>query len=193
MSHYFENDNNVKSKEKKIIAVINNERYTFMTDNNVFAKRNVDLGTKILLESIDLTTLHGHILDFGCGYGPIGIYLAKHGHIVDMVDINDRALKLAKCNAKLNNVAVNIFESNIYNNINRQYHYIITNPPIRVGKKILHEILFGAYNYLIDGGHLILVIHKDQGAKTLVKELGNYYNVNLLNKNKGFWIIDCEK
>ena len=72
------------------------------------------------------------------------------------------------------------------------YDYIITNPPIRVGKKILYEILFGAKEYLNDGGHLILVIHKDQGAKSLAKDLEKSYQVKILQKNKGFYVIDCE-
>jgi 16S rRNA (guanine1207-N2)-methyltransferase len=93
----------------------------------------------------------------------------------------------------LNNVEVNIFESNIYNNIDKKYDYIITNPPIRVGKKILYEILVSAKDYLKENGHLIFVINKDQGAKSTMKDMEKYYKVNLINKNKGFFIIDCEK
>ena len=102
------------------------------------------------------------VLDFGCGYGPIGIYIAKNTNAnVDMIDINERALKLSKDNAKINKVDVNIFESDIYTNITKKYDYIITNPPIRVGKKILYKILIGAKDYLKKEGHLIFVINKD--------------------------------
>ena len=192
MAHYFENEGLAQSEEKKVKAVIQNKIFTFITDNNVFSKSGLDFGTRTLLESIDVTKLNGKILDFGCGYGPIGIFLATHNLDVAMIDVNIRALNLAKKNAQLNRVNVNIFESNIYENVNRKYDYIITNPPIRVGKKILYEILFGAKEYLIDGGHLILVVHKDQGAKSLAKDLEKSYQVKILQKNKGFYVSDCE-
>lgn len=192
MAHYFENDGQLKSNEKKIKAIINNQSFTFWTDHNVFSKNGLDFGTRTLLESIDMNSINGKILDFGCGYGPIGIYLAKHNLDVDMVDINERALNLARKNAKANDVTVNIFESNLYENITSKYNYIITNPPIRVGKKILYDILFKAKDYLENEGHLILVIHKDQGAKSLLSDLGKSYQVKILQKNKGFYIIDCE-
>ena len=192
MAHYFENEGLAQSEERKVKAVIQNKIFTFITDNNVFSKSGLDFGTRTLLESIDVEKIKGKVLDFGCGYGPIGIFLATHNLDVDMIDVNLRALNLAKKNARLNRVDVNIFESNIYENVNGQYDYIITNPPIRVGKKILYEILFSAKEYLVDGGHLILVVHKDQGAKSLVKDLEKNYQVKILQKNKGFYVIDCE-
>ena len=109
-----------------------------------------------------------------------------------MVDINQRALNLAKKNALLNQVDVNIFESNIYSNVEKMYDYIITNPPIRVGKKILYEILIKAKEYLKENGHLIFVINKDQGAKSAMKDMKKYYSVKLIEKNKGFFVIDCQ-
>ena len=187
MAHYFTNEY-VESKEIKTNAIINDTKITLITDNGVFAKKGIDFGTKLLL--INLKEIKGDVLDFGCGYGPIGIYIKKEFDCnVDMIDINKRALNLAKKNAKENNVDVTIFESNIYENIRKKYNYIITNPPIRVGKKILYEILFEAKNHLIKKGELWLVIHKDQGAKTLVKDLQNHYEVNVIDKNKGFYII----
>lgn len=192
MAHYFENDTNVISEEKNVKVIINDKHFSFITDNNVFSKKGLDFGTRTLLETLDLKEMTGNILDFGCGYGPIGIYLASENLDVDMIDINLRALNLAKKNAKINNVKVNIFESNLYENINKKYNYIISNPPIRVGKEILYQILFGAKEYLTNDGHLIFVIHKDQGAKTLAKKLTEVYKVEILNKNKGFFIIDCQ-
>jgi 16S rRNA (guanine1207-N2)-methyltransferase len=192
MAHYFENDGQLKSEEKKIKTTINNHVFTFWTDHNVFSKNGLDFGTRTLLESIDMANINGRVLDFGCGYGPIGVYLAKHNLDVDMLDVNERALNLARKNAVINDVNVNIFESYLYEKVTGKYDYIISNPPIRVGKKILYDILFGAKNYLVAGGHLILVIHKDQGAKSLVKDLEKSYQVKILQKNKGFYVIDCE-
>ena len=193
MSYYFDKNTTVESKEVTTRAEIGGRLYTFKTDNNVFSKKGLDFGTRTLLESIDIKSITGDVLDFGCGYGPIGIYIKSNTEAnVDMIDINERALNLARSNAKINRVDVNIFESDIYSNITKKYDYIITNPPIRVGKKILYEILVGAKEYLKQDGHLIFVINKDQGAKSTMKEMEKYYNVKLINKNKGFFIIDCQ-
>lgn len=187
MSHYFTNDY-VESKENKTKCIIKNTELTLITDNGVFSKKGLDFGTRSLLETID--NVSGQVLDFGCGYGPIGIYLKKTYNVeVDAVDINERAMNLAKKNAELNKTNINIFESNIYENVNKKYDYIVTNPPIRVGKKILYQILFEAKEHLNVNGELWLVIHKDQGAKTLAKDLEKEYKVEIKNKNKGFYII----
>lgn len=187
MSHYFTNDY-VESNEQKTKCIIKNTELTFITDNGVFSKKGLDFGTRTLLETLD--NISGQVLDFGCGYGPIGIYVKKTFETeVDAIDINVRALNLAKKNAELNNTKINIFESNMYENITKQYDYIITNPPIRVGKKILYQILFDAKKHLKKEGQLWLVIHKDQGAKTLAKELEKEYKIEIKNKNKGFYII----
>ena len=193
MAYYFDKNTEVISDEKIIHVSINNQIYNFYTDNNVFSKKFLDFGTRTLLESINLDDIKGDILDFGCGYGPIGIYIKKNCNCdVDMIDINDRALNLARKNARLNNVSVNIFESNIYSNVIKKYDNIITNPPIRVGKKILYEILFNAREHLKENGNLYLVINKDQGAKSLLKDLKEVYDVIILEKNKGFYIFKCQ-
>ena len=193
MAYYFDKNTDVTSDEKVIHVSINNQIYNFYTDNNVFSKKFLDFGTRTLLGSINLDDIKGDILDFGCGYGPIGIYIKKNCNCdVDMIDINDRALNLARKNARLNNVSVNIFESNIYSNVTKKYDNIITNPPIRVGKKILYEILFDASKYLKENGSIYLVINKDQGAKSLLKDLKKVYDVIILEKNKGFYIFKCQ-
>ena len=193
MSHYFTNDY-VKSEEKSINVIINDIKLKFIVDNGVFSKKGLDFGTRTLLENINLNEVKGDVLDFGCGYGPIGIYLKKITNAnIDMIDINERALKLANKNATLNNVKVNIFKSNIYENINKKYNIIVTNPPIRVGKKVLYEILFKAKQYLKDNGQLWLVINKNSGAKSLSKDLEKDYDVIIVTKNKGFYIICAKK
>ena len=192
MSHYFTNDK-VKSNEKTINIKIKETCLSFIVDNGVFSKKGLDFGTRTLLESIEIEKLKGDILDFGCGYGPVGIYVAKKtNQKIDMADINERALALSRKNAKLNNVDVNIFQTDIYSNINKKYDYIITNPPIRVGKKILYEILSESLKHLKENGKLFLVINKNQGAKTLLKDLNENHSANIINKNKGFYIIEAQ-
>ena len=188
MSYYFTNDENLKSEIRTNKVIIGNLPFTFCTDNGVFSKKGLDFGTRTLLESLE--SISGDVLDLGCGYGPIGIYLAnKYNVIPDMVDVNRRSIDLCVKNAKLNDVNINVFESDGYSKINKLYDYIITNPPIRVGKEKLYSLLFDSINHLKENGELWLVIHKDQGAKTLFKDLSKVKDTVVIDKNKGFYII----
>lgn len=189
MSHYFTNDN-IQSKETKTKCIINGTEFLFTTDNGVFSKKGLDFGTRSLLENLPVDKIKGDVLDFGCGYGPIGIYISKMTEIItDMIDINQRAIKLSYKNAELNKVKINAFESDIYQNVTKKYDYIVTNPPIRVGKAILYKILFEAKQHLKKNGQLWLVVNKDQGAKSLLNDLEKEYKIEYLKKNKGFYVI----
>lgn len=188
MDHYFINNPNLKSNFKEITLNKNDKIYRFITDNGVFSKNAIDFGTRTLLDN--LPELNGKVLDFGCGYGVIGIYIKlNYNCFVDMIDVNDRVIPLAKKNALLNNANVNIFKSNIYSSINEKYNFIISNPPIRVGKKVLYEILMDAKKHLLPNGELWIVINKDQGAKTVARDLEKEYKVKIIDKNKGFYVI----
>lgn len=191
MSHYFTKNNNLKSDEYIINILFNEKKYSFYVDYGVFSKKGLDFGTRTLLESLEFEKINGNVLDFGCGYGPIGIILSDNSNAqIDMLDINDRAIKLTKKNIELNRVKkINAFESDIYENVYKKYNFIITNPPIRVGKEILYKILFGAKEYLEKNGELWLVINKNQGAKSLLNDLSKEYNVEVINKKKSFYII----
>lgn len=190
MSYYFTNDDSLKKEEKEHISLIRNQKFRFFTDHGVFSKRGLDFGTRTLLETIPLEEIKGRILDFGCGYGPIGIFIKKNTDSeVEMIDVNRRSLDLARKNADLNQVSVTIYESNLYEKVEGTFDYIISNPPIRVGKEILYQILFDAKEYLNENGKLIFVIHKDQGAKSTIRDLEKEYNVTVLGKNKGFYVI----
>lgn len=189
MSHYFTNDE-IKSNEKIYVTKINDIELKFYTDNGVFSKNKLDFGTRTLLENLEIDRFKGKILDFGCGIGPIGIYLSlKTKEKIDMIDINKRSISLAIKNSKLNNASTNIFESNIYEKINKKYDFIVSNPPIRVGNEVLYKILFEAKEHLNENGELWIVINKDQGAKTITKKLEQFYDVTIVEKNKGFYVI----
>lgn len=189
MSHYFTNDE-IKSNEKIYVTKINDIELKFYTDNGVFSKNKLDFGTRTLLENLEIDRFRGKILDFGCGIGPIGIYLSlKTKEKIDMIDINKRSISLAIKNSKLNNANTNIFESNIYEKINKKYDFIVSNPPIRVGNEVLYKILFEAKEHLNENGELWIVINKDQGAKTITKNLEQFYDVTIVEKNKGFYVI----
>ena len=192
MAQYFDNVD-IKSEIRKFNIRIFDMVLPFYSDNGVFCKEHLDFGTRLLLESIDWKDVNGPILDVGCGYGPIGIIASKITNSnITMCDVNKRALHLAKMNAKENKVEVNVLESNCYEKVDGLFSTIITNPPIRAGKKVVYEILFGAKHHLTGNGKLFLVIHKDQGAKSLVKDLEKEYRVEIIKKNKGFFVIKCE-
>ena len=193
MGQYFTNEN-LPSNVRKTECVVLGRKFIFLTDNGVFSKDGLDFGSRLLLETIPLEEVGGKILDMGCGYGVFGIVIGKLAQTqVDMVDINLRAIHLAQRNIKENRVSnINVFESNVYENISGKYSTIVTNPPIRAGKKVVYDIVMGAKDYLEKDGKLFLVIRKEQGAKSLIVDLQKIYNVSVLEKKKGFFIIECK-
>lgn len=195
MSQYFTNDNNLRSEYRNIIYKYEDYSFNFTSDLGVFSKDRVDFGSKLLVENyFKYGTKKRNVLDVGCGYGFIGITISKiMDSYVDMIDVNKRAVHLANLN--INNLKANAlaFVSDIYSNIEKKYDVIISNPPIRAGKKVYMNIILDAINYLNDDGELWFVINKDQGAKSLIEKIKDVYNVNVLDKDKGFFVILCKK
>ena len=175
MSQYFDNVD-LKSNIEKYKTRIFDKEFCFNTDNGVFSKSKLDFGTRCLLENLPLEEIKGEILEVGCGYGVIPIILTRIVDKIesfDAVDVNKRALHLAEMNKKENFAPkVNFFLSDCY-------------------KNIVYEIVMNARNYLKEDGKLFIVINKDQGAKSLYKDLEKVYKCELINKKKGFWIIKC--
>ena len=136
-------------------------------------------------------------MDVGCGYGTIGITLKKcfPESEIDMVEINPRAKELAELNAKKNNCNVRIFESDIYSNVSDvDYTDIVTNPPIRAGKKVIYKIFEEAYDHLVVGGNLWIVIRKNHGAQSAKKFIeGIFGNCEIIRKDKGYYILKSQK
>ena len=192
MGQYFTNEN-LPSNVKVTNCVVRGHKFTFLTDNGVFSKDGLDFGSRLLLESIPLEAVGAKVLDMGCGYGVFGIVINKLTNAsIDMVDVNLRAMHLANRNIKENGCTnINVFESSCYSNVTGKYNTIITNPPIRAGKKIVYEILMNAKEYLLENGNLFFVIRKEQGAKSIISDLEKEYNVEILEKSKGFFIVKC--
>lgn len=191
MAHYFTNEESLKSDIKKVDVCINDINYYFYTDNGVFSKGELDFGTELLLKTFEYNyPQEKTLLDIGCGCGPIGIYASKLGFTVDMSDINKRAIHLAKKGLSEQSLKVNVFESDTYENIYEKYDYIVSNPPIRIGKQKLYEIVMNAKEHLKENGEVWLVVRKDKGADSMVRDMKeNYKQVKVVEKKKGFWII----
>lgn len=167
----------------------------FTTDSGVFSKSTVDYGTRTMLDALNKTEIiSGKILDLGTGYGPVGVAVAKAlQRAVDMTDVNERALVLARKNAEQNGVVdlINVFQSDIYTNVSEKYALILVNPPIRAGKTVVTAMLQEAIQYLVPGGKLIAVLQKKQGAPSAQKNMAAVFgNVKIIHKDKGYYILE---
>ena len=196
LEHYFSNNPQIKSEIRTIDFQIGGTNLSFFSDNGVFSKSKIDYGSNILVTTIlksDNSNVNS-ILDLGCGYGFMGISLAKILNVsCDLVDVNNRAVHLCEKNIKLNKVNANAFVSDVYSNVKDKYDLIVTNPPIRAGKEVVLNFLLNAKDHLTSEGSLWFVIRKDQGAKSILKTLENDYFCQVLEKSKGFFAINAKK
>lgn len=194
MNQYFENNTNLKSEINKIDVNVNDISYSFFTDNGVFNKKGLDYGTRFLLENIDLSNKNS-FLDVGCGCGPIGFYISKKTNCdVFMIDVNNRAIHLCEMGIKENNLKnIKVFLSDAYENVTDKYDCIITNPPIHAGKKVVYSIVRDSINHLNDNGELWIVIRKDQGALSLIKDNSDILSFEIVGKSKGFFVLCAKK
>ena len=198
MEHYFTNNDHKKSNKKEFQVEVLGRKFKFITDIGVFSKGELDDASRLLIETFATQELpSGDILDVGCGYGAVGIALAANrpSNSVHMVDVNLRAIDLAKRNAELNNINNTVvYESDCYQSVERKFSYIVCNPPIRAGKKVVHQILEEAPEYLEDNGILTIVIGKQHGAASAQKKMLEVFgNANRIERKKGFWILQSKK
>ncbi|KRM58414.1 hypothetical protein C5L31_000235 [Secundilactobacillus malefermentans] len=196
--HYYSHNPDVAHEEKHFEFTLLGNVLKFVTDNGVFSKRTIDFGSRVLIDNATLADLpKGDILDLGTGYGPIGLSVAKKytNRQIDMADVNERALHLAEMNASENNIKnVTIFTSDSYSQVTKKYAAILTNPPVRAGKQVVDDMLSGAYDHLVVGGHLNVVLQKKQGAPSAKKLMTEVFgNCEVIKKDKGYYILDSVK
>lgn len=190
--HYYTNDPSSKSNPETWTYELRGKTYRFTSDRGVFSKGSVDFGSRLLIESFEIPDVEGRILDVGCGYGPMGISLADaSGREALLVDVNERALSLSEQNAAQNGVTIETRLSHAYDVVgDEQFAAIVTNPPIRAGKQVVHTILREARAHLVVGGALYVVIQKKQGAPSAKKLLEEVFGqVETLSKDKGYFIF----
>lgn len=199
MQHYFIETEHKPSDYFEFDATVAGENFTFRSCDNIFSKNEVDMGSMTLIDTVlEKLNLTGYGLDFGCGYGVIGISLIKKLKVnIDFADVNGTAIELTRMNLIKNGIksAGDLIKSDGFSNIlKKDYDFIVTNPPIKTGKKLLFEIMDGAYNALKLGGSLTLVIRKDHGEDSLKKYLITLFkNCEILKRNKGFYILHSIK
>lgn len=193
-NYYYSKNPDVRHEEKTFDFRLLGFNMKFITDNGVFSKSTVDFGSRVLLEAVDGLELGKRVLDVGCGYGPIGLSLAKrHPEAeVEMVDVNELALSLAQRNAEENGIEnVRIHESDMYGSVEgRDFTAIVTNPPVRAGKDVVHGILLSGIEHLAVGGTITAVLQKKQGAPSARKKMQEVYgNCEVIAKDKGYYIL----
>ena len=194
--HYYTRDPQSESRPAECEYVYRGERLCFVTDAGVFSKGEVDTGTRLLLEALP-EQMSGEVLDLGCGWGVIGISIAKKWPKtrVTMADVNLRALELSRENAKRNRVDAECVESDGMAALaGRTFDTVVTNPPIRTGKQVIYRMFADAEKSLKPGGPLYLVIRKQQGAESCIKYLKTIYEeVEKLDRSAGFWVLRAVK
>lgn len=201
MNHYYDENPEVESDELLFTYSYDNHDLELITDSGVFSKGKIDFGSDLLVTAFLKAYPPGptkKIIDVGCGYGPIGLMIAKVSphHEVTMVDINQRALSLSRKNKKRNRIDnAEIIESNGLSQVeDNTYDFVLTNPPIRAGKQVVHSILEDAFNKLKQGGALYVVIQKKQGMPSAKKKMQETFdNVEVLEKSKGYYILRSVK
>ncbi|WP_312040116.1 class I SAM-dependent methyltransferase [Macrococcoides bohemicum] len=197
MSHYYSEEQTVESNESIISFNMGNLSLKLTTDSGVFSKGGVDFGSNLLVKTFLEDTRPARVLDVGCGYGTMGLMVAKHypESTVHMVDVNKRALSLSERNSNANNIHnTTIYKSDGLNEVTARFDAVITNPPIRAGKDVVHRILEDSAKVLGDNGALYVVIQKKQGMPSAKKKMEDVFgNVAVLKKDKGYYILKSVK
>ena len=201
MPHYFSEDQEGPLRLKEISSILRGHEFKFYTASGVFSRSKVDKGSEIFIKYC-LIEPNWHILDLGCGYGPVGIALAKvfPDIQVSMTDINRRAVMLVKKNIILNGLnrkRFKIMQGDAFSKLkdkNILFDSILLNPPQTAGRKICVQMIQESINYLKSGGWFQIVARHNKGGSTLEKEMINIYgNSKQLCKKKGFRVYVSQK
>lgn len=193
--HYYSQRPAVASHRQLFELTVRGIRLKLTTDAGVFSKQGLDYGSKALIERMEIPP-GSRILDVGCGYGPIGLTAARltQDGFADLVDVNERAVELARLNAEANGIGnVSVMQSDGLASVGGQrYDVILTNPPIRAGKGVVHRIFEECAEHLVPGGALWIVIQNKQGAPTARTKLEAIFGedaVAEIGKDKGYRIL----
>lgn len=163
--------------------------YRVTSDDGVFSKSGLDIGTESLLKVAIKQNISGTVCDVGSGIGVIGVILSQYFDIhITGVDVNPRAVELSNLNYRKYKVnGTNLLQDGLKEG--QKFDFIISNPPIRIGKEKMYRLFDEIYNALEVGGSFMFVIRKSHGAKSAqAKCLEIFESCELLKKDKGFYI-----
>jgi 16S rRNA (guanine1207-N2)-methyltransferase len=193
--HYFTQDPSAPHKPRVIKLHALGLELSMHTDAGVFSAGGLDPGSRLLMES--LPPLAGTVADMGCGWGAMGVPLAlkNPGAEFILIDINERAVALAR---------QNICENGAKNAraaagdglwaLTDRFDAVFTNPPIRAGKEVIYRMFESAHARLAPGGKMYLVIRKQQGAPSALKFLSSLFgDARMMKRDKGYWVLVATK
>ena len=191
---YFEAEPEAATSPRTVVVEIGGMELRFVTDSGVFSPDRLDAGTRLLLvEAPPLTDGEGRVLDLGCGWGPIACVTALRSPAAEVlaVDVNERALGLTASNAAANGVGnVTVAHADGVNP-SRRFDRILCNPPIRIGKPALHELLGMWLDRLAPGGRAHLVVHRHLGSDSLARWLADRgHGVTRLLSKSGYRLLE---
>ncbi len=191
--HYFSAQPASEARKRTIRVVLQGETFALSTAEGVFSAEHLDTGTAVLLAAVPPPATEGDLLDLGCGWGPIAIAMARRSPDASVwaVDVNERALTLAAANARIADVGVKAaFPEDIPADL--RFATIWSNPPIRIGKEALHDLLATWLPRLAAGGTAWLVVAKHLGADSLQRWLAERFPdlaVSRHSTDKGFRVL----
>lgn len=194
--HYFTADPSVHFKRAPVTVSVWGHELELVTGSGVFAQGRLDIGTAVLFRETPPPT-GGRLLDLGCGYGVIGLAAAVAAPEAQVcaVDVNERALLLARDNARSLGVAER-YSALLPDQVPAEaaYDEIWSNPPIRIGKQALHELLLTWLPRLAPGGRAVMVVGKNLGADSLQRWLGEQgWPTTRLASAKGFRVLETRR
>jgi 16S rRNA G1207 methylase RsmC len=192
--HYYTEEPKSTYRERTIKANIRGFDLTLKSASGIFASRDVDTASKLLIENAELPE-KGKILDLGCGYGMIGVVAAKAcpNCSVILTDINRRATALAAENLKQNYVKnAKVRQGDVYVAVkDEKFDLILLNPPMTAGREIVMRMIRGAPEHLNKNGSLQIVARKSKGGEFLFKEMDKLFSkTEVLAKSGGFWVYE---
>jgi 16S rRNA (guanine1207-N2)-methyltransferase len=192
--HYFTDNRDLPSHRREITYSTGEQTWTFVTDDGVFSKLEVDRGTQVLLKAVREEQLSGRVLDMGCGYGVIAVAVKTMFPETEVTaaDINPRALGLCQENALRSRTEVVTVLSDGFSAIQGAYRAVLTNPPIRAGKAVIYGMFRDSYEHLEQGGFLLAVIRRKQGAESARNYLAELFGTcSVVLREKGYWVLKC--
>jgi len=193
--HYFSAQPQAARRPRTVTVALRGREYVFVTDAGVFSRGRVDKGTRLLIEHLPLPAA-GPVLDLGCGYGPVGVVVAAESPAarVLMVDVNERAVALARENLARNGIgnASAVVGDGFGPAAGRKFSLIVSNPPIRAGKRVVYRWVEEAYRHLEPGGRLLMVARTSQGARSLAQHMAAVFgNVREVAKGGGYRVLEA--